>query len=102
MILKGNWGQNFTPVFFIEIEPFTKIYVVLNIYLKVVKLRSLERLDEYDAIPANVYNMLSLAVHDVLEQKLIWFESLESNFRFPCFFFRFCFCFSKKSPPKIV
>ena len=41
-------------VIYMETEPSTKFYCILNIFLKVMKLRSLERLDVSDVIPANV------------------------------------------------
>ena len=58
--LKGNWGQNLTPVFFhifvefMETEPCRKFDSVLNIFLRVMKFRSLERLDVSDVIPTNI------------------------------------------------
>ena len=58
--LKEEEGQNFIPVFldifvkFIEIESSEKFYDVLNIFLKTMKLRSLERLSLSDAILENV------------------------------------------------
>lgn len=58
--LKEEEGQNFTPVFldifveFIEIESSEKFYGVLNIFLKIMKLRSLERLGLSDVILENV------------------------------------------------
>ena len=84
-ILKENHGQNFTSIVFffvfclfflhvflkfIETESFIKFYGVFNIYLKVMKLRSLERLDVSDVIPVNIYNMLCSAAHDVLQRSL--------------------------------
>ena len=73
---------------FIKAVPFTMFYGVLNIHLKVMKLRSSERLDVTSYL--RMFIMLFSAVHDVLEQKFIWFEGLENTFPFPCFFFRFC------------
>ena len=54
--LKENWSQNLTPVFlhifdkFLEKEP-TKFYDILNIFLEIMNLQSLERLDVRDVIP---------------------------------------------------
>ena len=60
----------------------TKFCDALIIFQEVTKLRSLERLDVSDVIPANVHNMRFLAVHNVLQQELIWFGSLEKRLLF--------------------
>ena len=65
-----------------EKESSIKLYDVLIILQEVMKLRSLEGLNVSDAIPTNVHNMRFSAVHNVLEQELIWFGNLEKSLLF--------------------
>ena len=65
-----------------EKEPSTRFHGVLIIFQEVMKLRSLEGLNVSDVMPANVHNMRFSAVHNVLEQELIWFGSLEKSLMF--------------------
>ena len=65
-----------------EKGPSTKFCGILIIFQQVMKLLCLERLNVSDVLPANVHNMHYSVVHNVLEQKLIWFGSLEKGLLF--------------------
>ena len=86
--LKGNWGQNFTPVvdaYFCEIYRDRTFYKVLWRFehlsqsFGVTKFRKIRCKWRH---PCG-YNLLCSAVLNILEQKLGWFESLKNTF---CFF----------------
>ena len=86
---EGNWGQKFTPVFlhifvkFIKIEPSTKFYDVLNIYLKVMKLRR-KRRHTRECLKCAMFSCSGY-----IETKAYLIESLENTCHFPCILFWF-------------
>ena len=93
---KGIRCQNFSPAFFLHIVVKFIEKELYNVFLisfrhKVTKFKKIKLTD---VTPTNVHNMRCEAVHGVLEQELICFESIENTFVFLTSFFFLFFCFS--------